>query len=109
MPQGELRLMIYEVHNTFGGRHSYVAEADRRGLAQQAFAMAEKVFRVSPFNGVEGSLWPARLPARRDPVARRFPHHDEGPILKAYFQGHAPAPVISGPCWAVLPACPSSP
>jgi DUF1365 family protein len=44
---GELAALIYQVHNTFGGRHSYVmpvAEADRT-IHQHC----RKVFYVSPF------------------------------------------------------------
>lgn len=44
-----LRLMIYEVNNTFGGRHSYVVPVSG-DLAQKA----PKQFFVSPFNAVEG-------------------------------------------------------
>jgi uncharacterized protein len=44
-----LRLMIYEVNNTFGGRHSYVVPVGSE-FAQKA----PKSFYVSPFNAVEG-------------------------------------------------------
>ncbi|WP_373505069.1 DUF1365 domain-containing protein [Aestuariivirga sp.] len=43
------RLMIYEVNNTFGGRHSYVVPVGET-LSQSA----PKHFFVSPFNAVEG-------------------------------------------------------
>ena len=41
--------MIYEVNNTFGGRHSYVVPVGET-LSQSA----PKRFYVSPFNAVEG-------------------------------------------------------
>ena len=43
------RVMIYEVNNTFGGRHSYVVPVGDE-LAQTA----PKHFFASPFNAVEG-------------------------------------------------------
>lgn len=45
---GRLAAIIYEVHNTFGERHSYVIEAiaDRSGTVRQ---FADKAFYVSPF------------------------------------------------------------
>jgi uncharacterized protein len=45
---GGIRLMIYEVTNTFGERHTYVIPA---GLGHQSHT---KKFYVSPFNNVEG-------------------------------------------------------
>lgn len=48
--EGELALMIYEVNNTFGERHSYAIPVT--GKLQQS---CEKEFYVSPFNKVEGS------------------------------------------------------
>ena len=44
-----LRMMIYEVNNTFGGRHSYVVPVE-----ESLFQQADKHFFVSPFNKVEG-------------------------------------------------------
>lgn len=47
--QDRLRMMIYEVNNTFGGRHSYVVP-----VSENQAQHAEKSFFVSPFNKVEG-------------------------------------------------------
>lgn len=50
--QGEdaaIRTVVFEVHNTYGGRHSYVLDVDDRGRAR-----TDKVFYVSPFNDVSG-------------------------------------------------------
>ncbi len=46
---GTLRAVLVEVHNTYGGRHSYVLQPDPSGRASTA-----KEFYVSPFNDVEG-------------------------------------------------------
>lgn len=58
---GELRCVVAEVHNTYGGRHSYVVVpgADSR-------ATATKCFYVSPFHDVRGE-YTMRLP---QPAAR---------------------------------------
>ena len=45
----QLRLMIYEVNNTFGERHSYVIPVD-----ETCHQSCDKKFFVSPFNNVEG-------------------------------------------------------
>ncbi|PZO01239.1 MAG: DUF1365 domain-containing protein [Hyphomicrobiales bacterium] len=48
---GTLMAMVYEVHNTFGETHCYVAPADgsQSPIAQEA----EKSFHVSPFMGLD--------------------------------------------------------
>ncbi|MBR7741803.1 DUF1365 domain-containing protein [Phycicoccus sp. BSK3Z-2] len=48
-PDGSLRAVLVEVHNTYGGRHAYVLRPDAGGRAD-----VEKTFHVSPFNDVEG-------------------------------------------------------
>ncbi len=50
-PDGDLRGLIYEVHNTFGQAHSYVAPVIESGRQQH---QSEKVFHVSPFFPVAG-------------------------------------------------------
>ncbi len=50
---GDLRTMVYEVANTFGGRHFYVVAAGERSNGTY-FHTARKAFYVSPFNDVEG-------------------------------------------------------
>lgn len=52
---GEPGAIVYQVSNTFGDRHSYVA-ALSPGLTRQAHRQrAAKTFHVSPFNAVEGN------------------------------------------------------
>ncbi len=47
--EGGLEGVLAEVHNTYGERHGYVVELDRRGAAR-----TDKAFYVSPFLGVFG-------------------------------------------------------
>ena len=47
---GSLRGMIYEVNNTFGDDHSYVAKA----IGHESVQEADKTFYVSPFMDVSG-------------------------------------------------------
>ncbi|WP_104140597.1 DUF1365 domain-containing protein [Arthrobacter sp. ZGTC131] len=49
-PDGGLRSVIAEVHNTYGERHCYLLRTDDSGRAR-----ADKEFYVSPFNEVDGS------------------------------------------------------
>ncbi len=52
-PDGRLRGVIYEVNNTFGERHCYVADIAGTNTAR-ARHQADKSFHVSPFFGVDG-------------------------------------------------------
>lgn len=53
---GTVQAVVAEVHNTYGERHCYVLDTDRRGAARTA-----KEFYVSPFNDVTGE-YRMRLP-----------------------------------------------
>jgi DUF1365 family protein len=46
---GTLRALVFEVHNTYGGRHAYLVEPDGTGRAR-----VDKAFQVSPFNDTSG-------------------------------------------------------
>ncbi|OPG10738.1 hypothetical protein B1R27_01435 [Streptomyces sp. GKU 895] len=48
-PDGRLRCVVAEVHNTYGGRHCYLLHPDTAGTAR-----ADKRFYVSPFFPVDG-------------------------------------------------------
>lgn len=50
-PHGELAGVIYEVNNTFGETHSYVARASNTAIEHHS---AKKLFHVSPFFDVSG-------------------------------------------------------
>ncbi len=52
---GGLRVVIAEVSNTFGDRHSYLCHRDDRGvIGPSDILTAQKVFHVSPFQPVAG-------------------------------------------------------
>ncbi|MFN3845486.1 MAG: DUF1365 domain-containing protein [Paracoccaceae bacterium] len=52
---GVLRVVIAEVSNTYGDRHSYLAHHDNHGpITREDTLEARKVFYVSPFQPVEG-------------------------------------------------------
>ncbi|MFO1131790.1 MAG: DUF1365 domain-containing protein [Hyphomicrobiales bacterium] len=80
--EDRLRLMIYEVNNTFGGRHSYVLPVGDT-LAQTA----PKHFFVSPFNAVEGN-YTFNFTAPGEKMALGVALSVGGtPVLKAYVSG----------------------
>ena len=77
-----LRLMIYEVNNTFGGRHSYVVPVGAE-LAQKA----PKHFFVSPFNAVEGHYtFHFTAPAEKMALGVALSVTNR-PVLNAYVSG----------------------
>ncbi|MEV6013158.1 DUF1365 domain-containing protein [Streptomyces sp. NPDC051976] len=55
-PDGEVRCVVAEVHNTYGERHCYLLRPDARGRA-----LVPKEFYVSPFFPVDGD-YRMRLP-----------------------------------------------
>ena len=77
-----LRMMIYEVNNTFGGRHSYVLP-----VGDTLTQSAPKHFFVSPFNAVEGH-YTFNFTEPEDTMALGVALSVEGtPVLKAYVSG----------------------
>ncbi|MDQ1288845.1 MAG: uncharacterized protein QG622_2411 [Actinomycetota bacterium] len=60
---GAVRAVVFEVHNTYGGRHAYLVDLDEHGAGT-----VDKRFYVSPFNDVSGS-YAVRLRLRPDVVA----------------------------------------
>ncbi len=91
-PDGELAAIVYQVHNTFGDAHSYVAPiepAERHGRVIRQ--TRDKLMHVSPFVGMTA----AYHFALDDPASRMAVHireHDEqGPFLTATFDGEARA------------------
>ncbi len=55
-PDGALRCVVAEVHNTHGQRHAYVLRPDADDTSE-----ADKVFEVSPFLAIDGR-YRIRLP-----------------------------------------------
>lgn len=77
-----LRLMIYEVNNTFGGRHSYVVP-----VGEELTHSAPKHFFVSPFNAVEGH-YTFHFTAPEQKMALGIALNVDGrPVLNAYVSG----------------------
>ena len=85
--KGDVRLIIYEVRNTFGECKTYVlpAEPDSKGLVNQN---CRKRFYVSPFNAVEGRYsFHATPPSGDELTVGVALKTDVGPVLKAHFRG----------------------
>ncbi|MEM8744809.1 MAG: DUF1365 domain-containing protein [Pseudomonadota bacterium] len=83
----QVRLVIYEVNNTFGERKTYVlpAEPDADGLVNQE---CRKRFYVSPFNAVEGRYSFHATPLSGDELTVGVAlKTEDGPVLKAHFRG----------------------
>lgn len=81
--EGHIRLMIYEVHNTFGGRHRYVTKVFAVG--ECCHTTADKALLVSPFNRVEGYYGlTTSAPGEKLGLGVNLTT-EEGPIMKAYF------------------------
>ena len=85
-PAGALAATLYEVNNTFGGRHTYTlaAMANAAGTVRQSCA---KRLYVSPFNDVSGGYrFAVRPPAEK--IALSIDQHDaDGHLLQAAFAG----------------------
>jgi uncharacterized protein len=85
---GGLMAVVYEVRNTFGETHSYVApvaegELSEAGLRQ----MRDKMFYVSPFNDLDQTYF-FRLRPPGEAVSLRILQKDvAGPLLAATFHG----------------------
>jgi hypothetical protein len=53
--QGQLRILLAEVNNTFGQKHQYVLSAPQGGVLRADHSLVcQKVFHVSPFCPVQG-------------------------------------------------------
>ncbi len=84
--RGEIKLMIYEVRNTFAQRHTYVIPA---GEAEDGVVWqdCEKQFYVSPFNKVEGNYrFHVTKPSEELTLGVALKDKD-GPLLNAYVHG----------------------
>lgn len=84
---GQLRGMIYEVNNTFGGRHAYVLPAEEDGsVVRQA---CPKTFYVSPFLPMDLTYQFRIAPPARSVVVDVAACDCDGPVLAARFSGEA--------------------
>ena len=84
-PEGGLRATVYEVHNTFGEIHSYVAPAEP-GLAVQRQVVG-KAFHVSPFMDLAMRYGFLVLPPGERVSISIDGHDDEGCLIAATMSG----------------------
>lgn len=69
---GALRVVVAEVSNTFGDRHSYLCHrADLAPITAADRLTAQKIFHVSPFQPIEGG-YEFRFDIRPDRIAIRI-------------------------------------
>jgi len=89
--EGVPRLMVYEVNNTFGDRHTYVLPVEGQGADGLIHQSCAKRMYVSPFNEVEGEyLFHVTPPADEVTVGVAL-RTGKGPLLRAHFRGrHEP-------------------
>jgi DUF1365 family protein len=97
-----LTALVYEVRNTFGGLHTYVApvtpdQASEAGIRQEQ----RKEFYVSPFISMEQRYHFRMLPPGRTVRVRILEKDHEGPLLAATFAGSC-RPLRTG---EILKAC----
>jgi DUF1365 family protein len=86
-PDGRLLGMIYEVRNTFGGRHRYVLRVDGEGDGQGLRQEVDKIFHVSPFVDMAMRYRFRMLPPGEAVRWRILETDREGPLLSAVFSG----------------------
>ncbi|NWG70868.1 MAG: DUF1365 domain-containing protein [Parvularculaceae bacterium] len=83
-----LEAVLYEVRNTFGGKHGYLIAADGSDVIRQK---AAKRFHVSPFIDM-AATYHFRLSRPGERLALAIREDDaEGPLLDATFAGRAEA------------------
>ncbi len=81
-PNNKIKAIIYEVHNTFGDRHSYVTKYSHLN------EKADKVFHVSPFFNIEGEYeFDTILKNKSLKIVINYYKKDETKLLNANFYG----------------------
>ncbi len=85
-PDGQLRGVIYQVHNTFGDAHTYVAQVDGDAPWRHG---ADKVFHVSPFFDVAGRYHFTLRPLEETFSLSILKAREDGPDFYANMQLHA--------------------
>lgn len=85
--RGVLRVVIAEVSNTFGDRHSYLCHhADLREIIKADTITAQKVFHVSPFQDIAGG-YTFRFDIRPESIAIWIDFSDDHAGLIATLTG----------------------
>lgn len=80
---GDLAAILYEVHNTFGGHHTYVASLHNAAEGSNACHVADKAFHVSPFMALNGRYrFALNRPAERLTL-RIDETEDDAPLMVA--------------------------
>ena len=98
---GALRVVIAEVSNTYGDRHSYLCHRDDLApLTGADEVRATKIFHVSPFQPVEGE-YAFRFDIAADRIAIRIDYTTRGHGLVATLAG----PVVPLTTLGLLEAC----
>ena len=98
---GVLRVVIAEVSNTFGDRHSYLCHhGDLRPITREDTLNARKILHVSPFQPVEGA-YSFRFDIRDDRIGIWINYATGNETLLATLTGPR-APLSNG---AILRAC----
>ena len=82
---GNTRLIIYEVNNTFGERHTYVlpAQPDANGHVAQG---CKKSLYVSPFNSDRGNYSFRATPVGANLTLGIALRDEQGPLMLAHFR-----------------------
>lgn len=80
---GSVRMIVYEVHNTFGEHHFYDAVIGSN--SDLSSHTASKAFYVSPFNSLEGEYRFSVRPPGDDVFVGIVLRTGEGGLLTAYF------------------------
>jgi DUF1365 family protein len=85
---GSLACVLAEVHNTYGGRHTYLVETDERGWAR-----VDKRFYVSPFNAPDDGYYTMSLPepAERLDITVTLHRPDQAPFVASVKGRRTPA------------------
>ena len=92
-----LTALIYEVRNTFGGLHTYVAPVSPAQISDAGIRQEQdKEFYVSPFISMQQTYHFRMLPPGKTVRVRILETDGTGPLLSATFSGnHKPANTFS--------------
>ncbi|MGL4405653.1 MAG: DUF1365 domain-containing protein [Notoacmeibacter sp.] len=97
---------IYEVRNTFGQRHTYVAKIEQGELSDAGLRQKRtKLFHVSPFVGMEAAYHFRVLPPGDKVRVRILETENDEPLLSATIVGNQ-KPFNS---WSILTECVRAP
>ncbi len=86
---GRLQAVLYEVNNTFGGRHSYVLPVE--GNVHPVRQSCDKAFHVSPFMPMDLRYDFALSLPKQNVVVQVCASDDQGQLLDAVFTGERQA------------------